>query len=84
MLLGPLRMLWRLLKMEVKDIKANLNKPVIFDNSIYTLTGSTIRKNNDGEIYYTAEILGIRFFTYVVPIAHSALPTISRHIHVLD
>ena len=43
--------------MEVKDIKANLNKPVIFDNSIYTLTGSTIRKKENGEIYYTAEIL---------------------------
>lgn len=43
--------------MEVKDIKANLNKPVMWDNSVYTLTGSTIRKNKDGEIYYTAEIL---------------------------
>jgi hypothetical protein len=46
-----------LLKMEVKDIKSNLNMPVMFNNSIYTLTGSTIRKNKDGEIYYTAEIL---------------------------
>ena len=43
--------------MEVKDIKEYLNKPVMFGNFIYTLIGSTIRKNINGEIYYTAELL---------------------------
>jgi hypothetical protein len=43
--------------MEVKDIKSNLNKPVMFEGSVYTLTGSTIRKNDNGDFYYTAEIL---------------------------
>ena len=43
--------------MDVKDIKSNLNKPVVFNGSVYTLTGSTIRKKDNGEFYYTAEIL---------------------------
>ena len=43
--------------MEVKDIKENLNKPVMFGNYIYILTGITTRKNINGEIYYTAELL---------------------------
>ena len=43
--------------MEVKEIIPNLNKAVIFDGSEYTLTGSTIRKDKRGKIYYQAELL---------------------------
>ena len=43
--------------MEIKEIVPNLNKKVIYDGSEYTLTGSTIRKNNQGKIFYQAEIL---------------------------
>lgn len=43
--------------MEVKEIIPNLNRAVIFDGSEYTLTGSTIRKDKYGKIYYTAELL---------------------------
>lgn len=43
--------------MEVKDIIPNLNRPVVYNGSVYTLTGSTVRKNKQGKLYYQAEIL---------------------------
>jgi hypothetical protein len=43
--------------MEVKEIIPNLNKKVIYDNSEYLLTGSTVRKTVKGKIYYDAELL---------------------------
>lgn len=44
--------------MEVKEIIPNLNKQVKYKESIsYTLTGSTIKKDKYGKIYYTAELL---------------------------
>jgi len=43
--------------MEVKEIIPNLNRAVVFDGSEYTLTGSTIRKDKRGKIFYTAELL---------------------------
>ena len=43
--------------MEVKEIIPNLNRAVIFNGSVYKLIGSTIRKNERGEIFYQAEIL---------------------------
>jgi hypothetical protein len=43
--------------MEVKDIIPNLNRPVVYNGSIYTLTGSIIRKDSQGKLYYQAEIL---------------------------
>lgn len=43
--------------MEVKEIIPNLNRAVIYNGSEYTLTGSTIRKNENGQIYYSAELL---------------------------
>lgn len=44
--------------MEVKDIIPNLNKTVKYEDSTsYTLSGCTIRKNKNGQIYYTAELL---------------------------
>ena len=44
--------------MEVKEIMQNLNQRVIFRGSDnYTMTGCTIRRNNQGNIYYTAELL---------------------------
>jgi hypothetical protein len=43
--------------MEVKEIIQNLNRPVVHNGSVYTLTGSTIRKDKNGHIYYTAELL---------------------------
>ena len=43
--------------MEVKEIVPNLNRPVIYNGAEYTLTGSTIRKNKHGQLYYTAELL---------------------------
>lgn len=44
--------------MEVKEIIPNLNKPVRWNGSTsYTLTGSTIRKDKQGNIYYSAELL---------------------------
>ena len=44
--------------MEVKEIIPNLNKRVRYKDSIsYTLSGSTIRKDKHGQIYYTAELL---------------------------
>ena len=43
--------------MEVKQIIPNLNCPVIFNGSVYTLTGSIVRKTSEGKLYYQAEIL---------------------------
>lgn len=43
--------------MEVKEIIPNLNRAVIFNGSEYILTGSTIRKNEQGNIFYQAELL---------------------------
>lgn len=50
--------------MDIKDVKYNLNKPVLFSNakclakdSVYILRGCIIRKNDStGEFYYQAEI----------------------------
>lgn len=42
--------------MKSSEIKANLNCPVKCDNSNYILTGGIIRKNEQGECYYQAEI----------------------------
>jgi hypothetical protein len=43
--------------MEVKEIVPNLNRAVIFNGSEYKLTGSIIRKNEQGKIFYQAELL---------------------------
>jgi hypothetical protein len=43
--------------MEVKDIVPNLNRVVTYNGSEYKLKGSIIRKNENGEIFYQAEIL---------------------------
>ncbi len=44
--------------MEVKEIIPNLNKPVRWKDRVnYTLTGCTIRRNSQGNIYYSAELL---------------------------
>ena len=43
--------------MEIKEIIPNLNKKVVYNESEYTLTGSTIRKDPQGRIFYQAEIL---------------------------
>jgi hypothetical protein len=43
--------------MEVKEIVPNLNRAVMYNGSEYTLTGSTIRKDKRGNIYYSAELL---------------------------
>ena len=43
--------------MEIKEIIPNLNNNVIYEGSEYTLTGSTVRKNENGQIYYQAELL---------------------------
>ena len=43
--------------MELKDIIPNLNRTVIYNGSEYTLTGSIVRRNKQGTIFYQAEIL---------------------------
>lgn len=43
--------------MEIKEIIQNLNNNVIYEGSEYTLTGSTVRKNEKGQVYYQAELL---------------------------
>ena len=43
--------------MEIKEIIPNLNKKVTFNGSEYTLVGSAIRKNEQGKIFYQAELL---------------------------
>ena len=44
--------------MEIKEIIPNLNKKVRYkDSTSYTLSGSTIRKDKHGKIYYVAELL---------------------------
>lgn len=44
--------------MQVKEIIPNLNKNVRYKDSIsYTLNGCTIKKDNAGKIYYTADLL---------------------------
>jgi hypothetical protein len=44
--------------MEVKEIIPNLNKPVKWrGGTSYTMTGCTIKKDKQGNIYYTAELL---------------------------
>lgn len=44
--------------MEIKEIIPNLNRRVIFRGSDnYTMTGCTIRRNKEGQIYYAAELL---------------------------
>ena len=43
--------------MEIKEIIPNLNRPVVYGGSIYTLVGSTVRKDEKGKLFYQAEIL---------------------------
>ena len=43
--------------MEIKEIIPNLNRTVIYNDSEYTLTGSTVRKDTQGRIFYQAELL---------------------------
>lgn len=43
--------------MELKDIIPNLNKPVRYSKSTYILRGSVVRKTEQGQLYYTAELL---------------------------
>ena len=43
--------------MEIKEIIPNLNRTVIYNDSEYTLTGSTVRKDVQGRIFYQAELL---------------------------
>lgn len=43
--------------MQVKEIVPNLNNKVKYSGSEYILTGSTIRKDKQGKIFYQAELL---------------------------
>jgi hypothetical protein len=43
--------------MEVRDIIPNLNRAVMYGGSEYKLTGSIIRKDAQGQIFYQAELL---------------------------
>lgn len=43
--------------MELKEIIPNLNRPVVYNGSAYILTGSIVRKDKKGKLYYQAEIL---------------------------
>lgn len=43
--------------MQVKEIIPNLNNKVKYNGSEYTLTGSTVRKDEQGRIFYQAELL---------------------------
>ena len=43
--------------MEIKQIIPNLNKPVYYNGTEYKLTGSTIRRDKQGKLYYQAELL---------------------------
>jgi hypothetical protein len=43
--------------MEVKDIVPNLNKKVIYNGSEYVLKASIIRRNEQGKLFYQAELL---------------------------
>jgi hypothetical protein len=43
--------------MEVKEIIPNLNRAVTYNGSKYTLTGCTIRRTEQGKIFYQAELL---------------------------
>ena len=43
--------------MEIKEVIPNLNKPVIFRNSKYTLRGSIVRKSEEDNLVYFAELL---------------------------
>lgn len=43
--------------MEIKEIIPNLNRAVKYNGSEYIFTGSTIRKDGQGKIFYQAEIL---------------------------
>ena len=43
--------------MDVKEIVPNLNRAVVYNGSIYKLTGSIIRRNERGRLFYQAEIL---------------------------
>jgi hypothetical protein len=43
--------------MEVKEIIPNLNRAVVYNGSEYKLTGSIVRKDEQGRIFYQAEIL---------------------------
>lgn len=43
--------------MEIKQIIPNLNKPVYYNGTEYRLTGSTIRRDKQGQLYYQSELL---------------------------
>ena len=43
--------------MEVKEITPNLNRPVYYNGTEYILTGSTIRRDSGGKLFYQAELL---------------------------
>lgn len=43
--------------MEIKQIIPNLNKPVYYNGTEYILTGSTIRRDSGGKLFYQAELL---------------------------
>ena len=43
--------------MQVKEIIPNLNNKVTYNGSEYKLNGSIVRKNEQGKIFYQAELL---------------------------
>lgn len=44
--------------MHLKEVIPNLNKPVVYKDTVYTLNGCIVRRNRrTGQKYYTAEIL---------------------------
>lgn len=52
--------------MELKEIIPNLNKKVKYKGYIYTLIGSTVRKDKQGRVFYQAEILDKNQNTVVI------------------
>ena len=52
--------------MEIKQIIPNLNRPVYYNGTEYILTGSTVRKDKQGRLFYQAEILDKNQNTVVI------------------
>ncbi len=52
--------------MEVKDVKSRLNTDVEYQGSKYKFTSCILRKGNDGNLFYQAEIKDVKANSIII------------------
>lgn len=46
--------------MDLKEVIPSLNKPVVYKGDTYILSGSIVRKDKSGSLFYQAEIKSLK------------------------